>query len=172
MGFFGNDTCKYYYETNSFFSTNMYCTKRSERNPERIDLSTYKLWCKDNCIKCPTFNLKDSDRWCFLTTACCEYMSKSDDCWELETLRAFRDGYMNSCEEYRLLVQEYYTIAEPIVKAINSREDAQEIWSSLYHQYILPCVQLCELGTKEDDANYQCLLLYKEMVETLKNQYL
>ncbi len=162
--------CPFYEESSSFWSNNMYCKKENPKNPDRVSLSTYREYCKDYFERCPVYNKRDSSRWCFLTTACCEYMNKADNCWELETLRKFRDSYMNSCEEYRLLVQEYYTIAEPIVKAINSREDAGEIWSSLYHQYILPCVQLCEQNT--DVANLHCLQLYTEMVKTLKKRYL
>src|SRR5690606_29479169 len=42
-----------------------------------------------------SFNFDDATEWgCFLTTATCQVVGLADDCWELTTLRHFRDGWL------------------------------------------------------------------------------
>lgn len=106
-------------------------------------------------------------RLCYITTAVCESLQKPDDCYELETLRAYRDQYLLAeCHE-DALVEEYYCVAPLIVEAINHQADSVQIYKGILEEYIQPCIRLIESEQKE-----ACKELYKEMVHTLQNKYL
>ncbi len=103
---------------------------------------------------------------CFITTAVCDSLGKPDDCYELSTLRAFRDNYMMHHIEGKELISQYYDMAPAIVMRINQHKTAELIYHDIYQQYIFPCISLIE--QKEYD---KCEGLYIEMVHSLKNQY-
>lgn len=104
---------------------------------------------------------------CYITTAVCESMQKPDDCYELTTLRAFRDEYLLQTEEGRKMVDEYYDLAPGIVAMINMQKNSEEIYDQIYDEYLTPCMHHIEAGEKE-----ACSTLYKEMVRNLQKQYL
>lgn len=105
-------------------------------------------------------------RLCFITTAVCNSLNKPDDCYELTTLRAYRDQYLiEECQE-DALVEEYYQIAPVIVKNIDSQSDCAIIYKNILADYIEPCVKLIEEGKNEE-----CKELYIQMVRTLKEKY-
>lgn len=104
---------------------------------------------------------------CFITTAVCSYFNKPDDCYELTTLRAFRDNWLAQQPEGRSLVEEYYAIAPSIVTAIDNSPCKDQIYMHIWNDYIEPCIKLIELG-----ANDTCKLLYIDMVNELKNQFI
>ena len=105
--------------------------------------------------------------FCFITTAVCERQGKPDDCYELMTLRAYRDGYLLGTEDGRALVEEYYDIAPGIVQIINMQNDADEIYEELYKNCLAPCISCIEAGEEE-----RCKELYKRMVRNLQKKYL
>jgi len=76
----------------------------------------------------------EKDSSCYLTTACVRARGLPDDCLELTTLRSFRDAYMLSSEEGCAAVEEYYAIAPDIVRAVESRNDAEAIWAQVFGQ--------------------------------------
>lgn len=106
-------------------------------------------------------------RLCFITTAVCDSKQKPDDCYELTTLRAYRDDYMMQSEEGRRMVEEYYDVAPGLVQVINMQNNASEIYEDIYKSYLMPCVHLIE--NKENEA---CRDLYEEMVRELEKTYL
>lgn len=67
-----------------------------------------------------------SDDGCFLTTACVEHAGLPDDCVELQSMRAFRDGYIASQPEGPGLIQEYYRDAPHVVQRIHSSPDCDQ----------------------------------------------
>ncbi len=71
---------------------------------------------------------------CFLTTACCSYKGLPDDCMELETLRAFRDGYLMRQEYGPELIRMYYEDAPAIVQMIQGKPNRDAVWQSVYEQ--------------------------------------
>jgi len=101
-------------------------------------------------------------KMCYITTAVCDSFDKPDDCYELTTLRRFRDEYMASSEEGVKLIEEYYEKAPRIVQTINTRADAADVYRMLFDTYINPCICMIETGKMEE-----CLLHYKKMVEKL-----
>ena len=105
-------------------------------------------------------------RLCFITTAVCKSMNKPDDCYELRTLRAYRDQYLlQECQEQEL-VDEYYRIAPDIVKDIDRQPSCDIIYKNILEEYIQPCIQLIEEGENE-----ACKELYIKMVRTLQEKY-
>lgn len=89
--------------------------------------------------------LQDFPSPCFLTTACVDALGLKDDCLELRTLRAFRDGPMRSMPNGARIAANYYEIAPALLARIPAaaRADAMRC---LYVRMILPCVVAARLG--------------------------
>ncbi len=83
---------------------------------------------------------------CFLTTATVGAIGLADDCWELQTLRKFRDNVLKTTSKGRLLVKEYYDIAPDIVDRINARSDAADIWRRTWGFGIVPAAIAAKFG--------------------------
>lgn len=79
---------------------------------------------------------------CFITTACVKYGQQNDDGDILNTLRYYRDVYMLADETLAAKVQEYYDTADSIVNALETKENASEVFTGFYKDYIIPAVKL------------------------------
>lgn len=115
-------------------------------------------------------NIRDGFRrsiFCYITTAVCKSLGRPDDCYELNTLRKYRDTYLLATEEGRRMVDEYYNIAPTIVKRIDREENAASIYQNIWNTYLSPCIQFIEKGENE-----KCRDLYADMVRKLEAQYL
>lgn len=101
---------------------------------------------------------------CFITTAICEYFNKDNNCYELTTLRRFRDNWLRNEYDGIDLINEYYEIAPKLVEKLNSLTDKDDIYNKLWIEYISICLEFIE------EKKYQeCKKKYIEMVEYLKN---
>lgn len=109
---------------------------------------------------------KKKSSLCFITTAVCKYFNKPDDCYELTTLRKFRDTWLIGQSDGKALIEEYYAIAPDIVNAIDGYSKNDETYMHIWSNYIEPCIKLIELG-----ANETCKKLYIEMVNELKAKF-
>lgn len=87
-----------------------------------------------------------SGSFCFLTTAACRARGLPDDCDVLVAYRRFRDEVLLPTEEGQRLVQEYYRIAPDIVRTIDGRADSDEIYASMWENYLAPGYQLVLAG--------------------------
>lgn len=105
--------------------------------------------------------------FCYITTAVCRSLGRPDDCYELNTLRDYRDSYLLSSDEGREMVQEYYNIAPTIVKRIDKKAEADKIYKDIWNTYLSPCITMIENGENE-----KCRDLYSSMVRKLEAQYL
>lgn len=108
----------------------------------------------------------ESSSGCFITTACIRSKGLPDDCHELQLLRNFRDTYVASRENGMEMIKEYYKIAPSIVREINNRDNANEIYSELYCN-IKKAVSLIE--SKIYSLAFE---LYCNLVHDLKRDYL
>jgi hypothetical protein len=108
----------------------------------------------------------ESSGGCYITTACIRSKGLPDDCHELQLLRDFRDTYVDSREEGKKLINEYYRTAPLIVQQINSRDNANEIYSELYSN-IKQAVSLIECKMYSEAFE-----LYCNLVRELKEDYL
>lgn len=109
--------------------------------------------------------IKKGGGGCFITTATCEFFGKKDDCEELTVFRNFRDTWLK--ETNPEIIEEYYQIAPGIVKEINTDNDAEEIYKSIWFSYLQPTYKLILAGDNEGAMN-----LYSDMVNSLKSNYL
>lgn len=105
--------------------------------------------------------------FCFITSAVCDSMNKPDDCYELTTLRTYRDEYLCQTEEGRILVDEYYEVAPYLVQVINMHKNASDIYNGIYEKYLLPCITCIE-----QKKNEECREIYIDMVRGLQKKYL
>ena len=104
---------------------------------------------------------------CFLTTACVEARNLPDDCYELTTLRNFRDTYVQDLPEGKAIIGEYYDIAPRIIEKINSSKNSLSIYENLYDRLVQKSIELIELGRKK-----QAFENYRNIVRELKKNYL
>lgn len=88
------------------------------------------------------------DRQCFLTTACCDLIGLDDDCFELRTLRNFRDRALPSLPGGSRDVALYYAAAPVILEAMR-RTGSERALLRYYLSHILPCAVLAHLGFHE-----------------------
>jgi hypothetical protein len=93
---------------------------------------------------------------CFITTAICKYQGKPDNCYELETLRKFRDEWLAGYKPQE--IKEYYETAPAIVAKLESMEAASDLFNFLYVGYILPAIDNIE---RKD--NISAYIIYKNM---------
>jgi hypothetical protein len=104
---------------------------------------------------------------CFLTTACVEARDLPDDCYELRTLRDFRDNYVEDLPGGKRIIEEYYEIAPRIIKEIEKTVHSAEIFEELYEDLVRKSVRLIDFGYyKEAFENY------RSTVKELKDKYL
>lgn len=104
---------------------------------------------------------------CYLTTACVDYFGKPDDCYELETLRSFRDGFMQTSTEMKEAAKKYYVIAPKIVAKINSLPNKASVYQKMYTDLVQKCINLINKG-----KNKEAYETYKDYSEALEEKYL
>ena len=104
---------------------------------------------------------------CFITTAVCGAFGKPDDCYELTTFRAFRDGWLIEQNDGRALIDEYYAIAPKIVEQIDRLSESAEIYKAVWKNYLSECLALIERGDYE-----RCRQQYVAMVNELRDRFL
>ncbi len=105
-------------------------------------------------------------KFCYITTAVCEVLGKDDDCYELNLLRSYRDGYLSSLSEGPGWISTYYDVAPTIVKHINAAPDREAVYAAVWTEYIKPCINMIE-----HEQYAQCAQLYRSMVDHLKGRY-
>ena len=97
---------------------------------------------------------------CFLTTAACMHKGLPDDCYELETLRRFRDDYLLSTSEGVIMVKHYYFVAPEIAERLVDRAELEHVW-----EVVCRCVDAIGSGRNEEA---KCM--YMQMVHSLEDK--
>ena len=156
--------CDFYEYKSSFFSGGHWCVLKDKE----ISSDVYKQFCEyaSSAKNCP-FRRKDSSSDCFLTTACVAAKNLPDDCYELETLRSFRDSYVKGLANGEEIIKEYYDIAPKIIEAIEQEPDTECIFKKLFEELVQPCVHYIE-----QNQNEMAYALYEKTVLKLKEKYL
>ena len=86
---------------------------------------------------------------CFLTTATVSALGLPDNCWELRTLRRFRDAlFLDGGDEAKRMIAEYYDQAPKVVAQVSRRSDARRIWLRAYWFGILPAAAAAQFGQR------------------------
>jgi hypothetical protein len=109
-----------------------------------------------------TYPIRVSGGGCFITTAACEGLGLADDCWELRTLRRFRDTALQRLPSGPEDIARYYREAPAILAALRRRADSPRVFHALYWRWILPCALLAALG-----ADRLCHHTYRAMMRRL-----
>ena len=152
-------SCPYYHWNNHYA-----CRKTGKD----VNEDTYYKYCRNyDYDDCPIYKGNDSGGGCFLTSACVEARGLADDCHELTTLRAFRDGYMKTTQTGAADICRYYHSAPAIVEKIRQSENANAVFEKIYNELVMPCVRLIENARNEEAYD-----LYRSYVLKLEKQYL
>lgn len=102
---------------------------------------------------------------CFITTACCEALGLDDDCFELRTLRSYRDQVLSARQGGAGDIAVYYEVA-PLILARLPGETRTKRLRSIYARYILPSAVAAKLGL--DRLAYR---LYRRMIDELAGEF-
>lgn len=116
---------------------------------------------------CRYFTMRDEPyRTCFLTTAFCEIKGYDDDCYELQTLRKFRNEYIANISEGQSLLEEYMVVGPKIADKIIHDDDRETIADEMGINYIYPAIELINNNRLEEAKD-----VYVSMVNMLKEKY-
>ncbi|XSG81129.1 MAG: CFI-box-CTERM domain-containing protein [Methyloligella sp. ZOD6] len=101
---------------------------------------------------------------CFLTTACCDALGLPDNCFELATLRRYRDRILAATPEGREAIADYYRLAPPLLSALQGPERSSRLLG-LYWRYILPSAITAKLH-----LNGLTFRIYSSMISKLQRE--
>ncbi len=82
---------------------------------------------------------------CFITTACCEVLGLDDDCFELRSLRRYRDRVLAARPGGEADIALYYALA-PLILARLPEQSRTARLVLLYARFILPAALAAHLG--------------------------
>jgi hypothetical protein len=102
---------------------------------------------------------------CFITTACCEVLGLDDDCFELRTLRRYRDTVLAATPEGLADIAAYYTLA-PLILTRLPQEARTSRFGTIYSRFILPAALAAALG-----LNAMAYRLYTRMLAELQRDF-
>lgn len=148
--------CEYCREHRFDSSANNQCSSNSPRTQGAFGVGSQKGSAKP-----------EKRSLCFITTAVCQYQCKPDNCFELETLRDFRDSWLFNQIDGKQLISEYYEIAPEIVNLINDSQFSSFYYDAIWEYYIVPCIEM--IIRSEFTA---CKGKYVEMINWLKKEFL
>jgi hypothetical protein len=102
---------------------------------------------------------------CFLTTACCEVLGLGDDCFELRTLRRYRDEMLTTMPGGHAAIAAYSLLAPSILERLQQEERVARLLS-VYARFILPSAIAARLG-----FNRLAYRLYARMMHELAREF-
>ena len=110
-------------------------------------------------------NRGEEESNCFITTSCVKYFGLKDNCYELETLRKFRDNYLLKSGEGRELVNQYYEHAPALVKQLESAPNKKQLFKSVFSDIQESCRAI-------EENNYEIAQeIYMKSVSRLINHF-
>lgn len=116
---------------------------------------------KDGRIqKTVTPEMTQSDDNCFITTSCTKYYGLSDDCYELQTLRKFRDTYLMRTAKSRNLVTQYYIIAPTLVSLLESSESKKKLYRKIFDRINCACLAIEKEKFSKAKIIYEDTVIY------------
>ena len=104
---------------------------------------------------------------CYITTAVCIYNNKSDNCYELQMFRNFRDTWLCKQKDGTKLIDRYYLYAPKVVELIEASIDKQQIYDLINEKYLKICLKHIE--NREFEL---CKKRYSQMVFELIKRYI
>ena len=125
--------------------------------------SEFKHWC--GLARKAPLGSHGGGKKCFITTACCEVVGLADDCFELATLRRFRDRVLVRTGEGRRDIRLYYALAPSVLDEMRRRGETRRLLH-LYFSHILPCAIGAKLGLVALPRRH-----YRDMMQRLVRRY-
>jgi hypothetical protein len=102
---------------------------------------------------------------CLLTTACCEVLGLPDDCFELRTLRRYRDEVLPAMPGGSAAIAAYSLVAPSILDRLPQDERVARLLS-VYARFVLPSAVAARLG-----LNRLAYRLYALMMDELARDF-
>ena len=102
---------------------------------------------------------------CFLTTACCEVLGLTDDCFELNALRHYRDRVLAAMPGGKDDIGLYYRFAPSILERLPEQQRLP-LLLSVYARFVLPSAIAARLG-----CNSLAYRLYARMMRELTRKF-
>lgn len=124
--------------------------------------STSRLACDRDFQKRET----QSSGNCYITTAVCNLIGYSDNCFILNKLRDFRDNKMKHDVDCYTMLREYDVVGPEIVKSMHIDPNKKLVAISMLTNYIIPAVN--DIVNGDDD---KAIDSYVAMTQTLKDYY-
>ena len=88
-----------------------------------------------------------STEGCFITTACCEVVGLGDDCFELRTLRRYRDQVLAKRPGGIAEIARYYAFAPRLLARLGTNAaDPEAALRRIYAGYVLPAALAARFG--------------------------
>ena len=115
---------------------------------------------KKNALECANSNIGGG---CYLTTIICKVLKLPDNNIYLQTIRNFRDNYLQQDIKYKKLLVEYDIIGPQIAKALENDPVISKLYFDRYIRVISALIQ-------GKDYNL-AIKKYVEMTNSLKNFY-
>lgn len=127
----------------------------------------YLRW---QCPKCGRLNMDENGKCmcghkegCFISTAVCQILGKTDNCEELKLLRNFRDNFLANNPSLQSIVDEYYVISPQIADALRDNPHRYKIAKDILDCHINPILILIK-----DGRNIEAISSYRTMVDKLQ----
>jgi len=153
-------SCPFY----SFRNNDYYCEKKSDY----INSDCYYRYCRAYSYdECPIYKGEGSSGGCYISSACFYSLGEDDNCYELQLLRKYRDGFLKKQSYGEDDINEYYKYTPQIVDAIDKDESREKIYIEIFNKYIEPCIKFIEGGRLKETYS-----LYKKMFYELKTKYI
>ncbi|MDD2898406.1 MAG: cold shock domain-containing protein [Desulfuromonadaceae bacterium] len=143
---------------NTYVDSRVTCSKCNRAMVPRVVL---KYGSPDYSI-CPYCGDMYKAFWCFITTTVCNYRGLPDDCYELQTLRRFRDEHLLSTEQGSTLVKNYYDVAPSIAARLINKDDLENTWEKI-------CQCIADIESNQFD---EAVVKYSKMVAFLQQRLL
>lgn len=147
-----------------------YCEKKYERHlATDIECGRFcRAYSRDNSSIQNAYNYsKDkTSSGCYLTTMMCNILDMPDNNMYLQTIRDFRNNYLQKNEEYKDLLVEYDIIGPKIAEALNNDPLKKVIAKKYFNFYINPITNLIKTNLYTAAIN-----IYKQMTNSLKDLY-
>lgn len=138
-------------KTSSDYNCYGYCYSYSRSSSQKKDTESY---------------ISNYNTGCYITTILCNILGMKDNNYYLETLRKFRNYYMQINPNHLPLLVEYDIVGPIISKKILEDPSKEQLANKLFEQIIKKCVTLIE-NKQYDNA----IKVYITMTEELKQAY-
>ena len=112
------------------------------------------------------FSNQKNSSGCYLTTMMCKILGMPDNNIYLETIRNFRNDYLQKNIEYKALLVEYDIIGPKIAEALNNDPLKEVIAKKYFNFYINHITNLIK-----SDLYNTAINTYKQMTNSLKELY-